>query len=653
MDKTRFLVGTKTTGVLTAVLCAALGVAAPASAHAGPHEAGVHAYLVLTAPGAIDPAVKAVTANGGTVQASYAQMGIVLAHSSAEDFAAKVRAVPGVQQVGDTRGGYDVPDEGTRVAARADSPAAKHLAPELGRAIAAPAEPVDWNMQQIGADKAWAINPGSRDVRVGILDTGVQGTHEDLRDNFDSADSVSCLYGKPNTTPGAWEPDANAPAAGHGTSVAGIIAAAKNDKGVVGVAPNVRIASVKVMEPSGNMFPENVICGLVWSADHGFKVTNNSYYVDPNLYNDPNDQDGAAVIEGVRRAVDYAKGKGTATVAAAGNYSNNLDTQPGVLLPGNLDNAISVTADTIDKKLASYSNYGLNTVEVTAPGGEGSAMINTTALGGGYTTFNGTSASSPHAAGVMALLASAHPQATVDQLRSMLLTQAIDTPCPAGDSRCTGTPAKNSFFGEGIVNALAAVSGGDNPPGPGGQTTVYNEDFEKSTGWTINPNGTDTATSGRFEIAAPQQTTYSGLAIQPGNTPTGTKALVSGAAAGASVGDNDIDGGTTSALSPEVTLPAGAPASLSMAWYLGNLANSAGADYLRVRVVSGGQSSVVAERKSTSTDTAATWSTTTADLSPWAGKTIRVLIEAADADAGSLVEAGVDDLRVTSGKPTH
>ncbi|WP_410663966.1 S8 family serine peptidase [Amycolatopsis sp. lyj-84] len=618
-----------------------------ASLTASAANESVRAYLVLTTPGGIDAVTKAVTDNGGQVRAGYAPIGVVLAHSGADDFAAKMRKVSGVQKVGDTRAGYDVPVEGTRpAAADRNSAARRFLEPQLGKSIAAPAEPVDWNMQQMGADKAWAINPGSRNVTVGILDTGVQGTHEDLRDNFDAANSVSCLYGRPDTKPGAWEPDPGAPAAGHGTSVAGIVAAAKNGKGVVGVAPNVRIAAVKVMEPSGNMFPENVVCGLMWSADHGFEVTNNSYYVDPIMFNNPGDPDQAAVIEGVQRAVDYARGKGSVTVAAAGNYSTNLDNEPGLFLPGDLPNAVSVTADTIDKKLAYYSNYGVDTVELTAPGGEGSAMVNTTALGGGYTTFNGTSASSPHAAGVVALLASAHPQATPDQLRTMLLTQAIDTPCPSGDSRCTGTPAKNSHFGEGIANALAAVSGGTNPE-PEPETPVYSTDFETAGGWSVNPAGSDTATAGRFEVADPAATNFNSLTMQRGDTTSGTRALVTGAAAGAAVGDNDLDGGVTSALSAPIQLPANGKLSVSLSWYLGYLANSAGADYLRVCAVTAEGTTVLLDKKTGSADTAAQWSTATADLTALAGKTIRISVEAADAAGGSLVEAGVDDIRIT------
>ncbi|GAA2827918.1 S8 family serine peptidase [Crossiella cryophila] len=623
-----------------AALAAALPVAALTPVATAEPVAG-RAYLVITAPGGAEEIAKAVVANGGRVQHTYPPIGVLVAHSGATDFAAKLRAVSGVQKVGQTRD-TDLPAE--------HSTARKYLEPQLGSAITRPAEPIEWNMRQLGADQAWAINPGSRTVTVGVLDTGVQGGHEDLRDNFDAANSVSCLYGKPNTAAGAWEPDSYAPAAGHGTSVAGIIAAAKNGKGVVGVAPGVRVASVKVMEPTGYMYAENVVCGLMWSAERGFRVTNHSYYVDPWMFNHSSDADQDAVIEAVRRAVDHAKAKGTLTVAAAGNSGTNLDVEQGLFLPGDLPNAISVTAANTRRELASYSNFGLDTVELTAPGGDGYAMINTTGLNNGYTTFHGTSASSPHAAGVAALLASAHPNAGPDELRKLLLAQATDTPCPSGDTRCTGTPARNSHFGEGIANALKAVSGGDPGPGPGEETTVHAEDFERATGWTGNAGGTDTATAGRFEVGDPQGTSHGGLVLQPDGTPSGSRAVVTGAAAGASVGDNDLDGGASTITSPPITLPAAGRITLSCQYFLGHLANSAGADHLRIRVLTGNNDTVVFEQKTGSTDTAATWRTAKTDLSSLAGKTIRVVVEAADAAGGSLVEAGVDDLRITHRK---
>ena len=248
-----------------AVIAAAVGAgvltaATPAVA------AGTRAYLVITAPNDTTSAKTAITSNAGTVFSSYDAIGVIVAHSSATDFASKMRTVAGVQKVGASRTS-DVP-------AAAYNPAI----PEAPVQSALPTtEPVRTDMSQIGADKAWAINPGSSTVTVGVLDTGVDDLHGDLQPNFKAADSASCAYGKADTRDGAWR-DVDK----HGTHVAGTIAAAKNGKGAVGVAPGVKIAAVRIAEPGTTLFfPENTICAMVWAGDHGFAVTNNSYYTDP------------------------------------------------------------------------------------------------------------------------------------------------------------------------------------------------------------------------------------------------------------------------------------------------------------------------------------------------------------------------------------
>jgi glucose/arabinose dehydrogenase len=186
------------------------------------------------------------------------------------------------------------------------------------------------------------------------------------------------------------------------------------------------------------------------------------------------------------------------------------------------------------------------------------------------------------------------------------------------------------------------------PTGTGPQPgTVYSDTFETATGWTGNPNGTDTATAGRFERGDPAQTT-SGVTLQPGTTPSGSNALVTGASAGAAAGDNDVDGGTTSIQSPAIALPSGTRLTLSFAWYLAHLNNAATADHLRVSVV-GTSTSVVFTQTGAASNRAGAWATATADVSGFAGQSVRIRVEAADAGTASLVEAGVDDVRITSG----
>ncbi len=98
---------------------------------------------------------------------------------------------------------------------------------------------------------------------------------------------------------------------GHGTHTAGTIAAAKNGIGIVGVAPNVKIAGIKAGNAAGFFFPEAVVCAFVWAGDHKIPVTNNSYFADPWLFNCRNDPDQRAIWMAERRAIAYAQSKGT------------------------------------------------------------------------------------------------------------------------------------------------------------------------------------------------------------------------------------------------------------------------------------------------------------------------------------------------------
>ncbi|MFE5797373.1 S8 family serine peptidase [Streptomyces sp. NPDC056503] len=443
--------------------------------------AGTRAYLVITTPGDTTAVRSAVTANGGSVFAAYDAIGVIVAHSTSASFATTLRGVAGVQKVGATRTS-DVP-------ADAYNPT---LPANPAQSAAPTTEPVRSDMTQIKADQAWAVNPGSASVKVGILDTGVDDQHQDLAPNFNAADSVSCAYGKADTRAGAWR-DVDQ----HGTHVAGTVAAAKNGKGAIGVAPGVKISSVRIAEPGSTLFfAENTICGLVWSGDHGFKVTNNSYYTDPWQFNCPNNLDQAAILEGVGRAQAYAEGKGSLQVAAAGNSNVDLankttdssspnDSTPVTRtitndcldIPAELPGVVTVAANgTSGTSKASFSNFGRDVIEVSAPG----ESVYSTVPGGKYSSLSGTSMASPHVAGVAALLASANPAYTPADLRAKLGEHATDLACPS-DARCTGTTAKNSFFGEGRVDALKAVGGSTPPPG---------KYFENLTDVTVSDNAT-------------------------------------------------------------------------------------------------------------------------------------------------------------------
>ena len=178
-----------------------------------------------------------------------------------------------------------------------------------------------------------------------------------------------------------------------------------------------------------------------------------------------------------------------------------------------------------------------------------------------------------------------------------------------------------------------------------GAVTIFSDDFETSTGWTANAAGTDTATLGQWQRADPAATNSSG-AKQLGTTVSGSNDLVTGPLAGASAGDHDVDGGATTIRSPAIALTGGSTYRLSLSYYLAHGSNSSSADYFRVRVI-GSTTSTVLNVAGAAVDRDAVWTSGTADLSAFAGQTVRLQIEAADASTASLVEAAVDNVTVT------
>ncbi|TDW86685.1 S8 family serine peptidase [Kribbella sp. VKM Ac-2566] len=443
------------------VLAACLVVATatlPAGAAPTRSEAGLRAYFVITAPNQTGKVTGAITQNGGTVYATYDAIGVIVAHSTATDFADKLRGVEGVQKAGATRTS-DLPPDVSNPAvppAVAETPTAQ---PETDRA----------DMTLIGADRAWAKNPGSKSVTVGVLDTGVDDQHPDLKANFDAAKSASCAYGKLDTRPGAWRPVGE-----HGTHVAGTIAGAKNGIGMVGVAPGVKVSSIRVAEAGSQLFfPENTVCAFMFAADKGVSVTNNSYYVDPWLFNCPSDKDQDAILEAVRRSVAYSDSKGVVNVAAAGNEDYDLAnktadesspddstatvrpvTNDCLSLPHELPNVVVVAAVDPTSAKSPFSNFGENKINLAAPG----QAVYSTVPGGGYKILEGTSMASPHVAGVAALLRSVDPKLNPSQVRARLAQQANDLACPpAASGECSGSAGNNSYYGEGLVDAAEAV----------------------------------------------------------------------------------------------------------------------------------------------------------------------------------------------------
>ncbi|GAA3649143.1 S8 family peptidase [Streptomyces fenghuangensis] len=454
-------------------------------------------YVVNTSshPGTIRRVEREIAKAGGTVVVTHRKIGVIVVHSANPGFAERMREVRGVHSAGATR------TAPLKAAGTTEVGAPQYVA-EAARTSAATAaaegEPMEadlWGLRAIRADEAAKVNPGSDKVTVAVIDTGVDDTHPDLAPNFSAGQSANCVGGVADTSEGAWRPYTDGDY--HGTHVAGSIAAARNGVGVAGVAPGVKVSSIKVSEPDTSLFyPEAVICAFVFAADKGVEITNNSYYVDPYLYNCEDDADQGAVVEAVRRAARYAERRGTLHIASAGNSNHDLasdaivdgsspnDTTPVertidpsecLDLPTQLPGVVTVTATGVQDLKSYYSSYGHRVADVAAPGGDrfqipdtpsGNGRILSTMPNDSYAFLQGTSMASPHVAGVAALLKSRHPWASPAMLQLMMKAQADNPGCPetydpdgngVEDSTCEGGKRVNGFYGHGIVDALDAV----------------------------------------------------------------------------------------------------------------------------------------------------------------------------------------------------
>jgi subtilisin family serine protease len=459
-------------------LIGGLLLAAPAAA-----AGAASTYLILYAKAGVPAdAARSISDAGGTLVARYDAIGVAVATSSNAQFRATIVRDSRVEGAAAT-GAFGVRLTDEFVAAGGPPPGS---APAPGDD---PLSVFQWDMVQIHAPEARAINGGSPSVVVGDIDTGLDYTHPDLAANVDFANSVSCIGGVPDQDPAAWV-DVN----GHGTHTAGTIAAAKNGIGIVGVAPNVKIAGIKAGNDDGFFFPEAVVCAFMWAGSHHLDVTNNSYFADPWFFNCRNDAEQRAIWKAEQRAIRYAMGQGVVVVAAQGNENIDLskrnvdtispDTDPNpltrevtnacVVIPVEIPGVIGVTADGYNLQKAYYSTYGVGVADVTAPGGDRRFQIPPTGNGrvlstvpGGWAYAQGTSMASPHAAGVAALIRSQHPAMPAGAVAAMLQNTADPMACPPNPfdpgppfifaATCVGGAGYNGFYGHGQINALSAV----------------------------------------------------------------------------------------------------------------------------------------------------------------------------------------------------
>lgn len=282
----------------------------------------------------------------------------------------------------------------------------------------APGQSLPWGVNRIDAELAWGSATGEG-VKVAVLDTGISLSHSDLKGN---------IKGGYNAIDPAKSPeDQN----GHGSHVAGTIAAVNNSLGVVGVAPKASLYAVQVLGASGWGYCSDIIEGLGWSINNQMKVANMSF-------------GGSEPCSGEVEALDSAHAAGITLVAAAGNnYGGEVD------WPAKHDKVIAVTAIDSKNAFASFSSKGPE-VDLTAPG----VSIYSTYKKGGYQVLSGTSMAAPHVSGVAALVLQKNPGFTPDKVKARLESTAE---CLGNLGGCTTNGSRNELQGYGLVDAEAAV----------------------------------------------------------------------------------------------------------------------------------------------------------------------------------------------------
>lgn len=424
-------------------------------------SASINSYMIISQSETLPTKLETSVKKYGEVTRTIPEIGVVIVQSSDSNFDKKVMKLEGVRSV--------IPDLTVNWLEPIDF---DPFANPLSIGSDEPFFGYQWGMDAIDAPEAWNEGFEGNGVRVFILDSGIDAEHPDLSSNLNTELSASFVPGEDwNIQPGFYF--------NHGTHVAGIVAAANNEFGVIGVAPMAEIVAVKVLsEYTGSGSFSGINAGIVYAANNGADVINMSLGAALNKNGKFYDEEGnleakipskyiQEVVLAQQRAINYAFKKGVTIITSAGNDAINADgNESTIILPADLNNVVTVSStapfawaydqNTFLDDPASYTNYGKSLVDISAPGGDFDSpydlwwydMVLST-ISGGWSWSAGTSMASPHVSGVAALIICKNGGDMDPHEVEMQLYKSADQ---------IDTNGKSSYYGKGRVNAFRAIS---------------------------------------------------------------------------------------------------------------------------------------------------------------------------------------------------
>ncbi len=407
---------------------------------------GSDEYLVVFGNSGIPArAAVQVEAAGGQVIKEIPQIGVLVVRGDT-DFAARAKGIRGVVEVG-TNSIWHAQQSVTMQSLDVTTERVEDNDLYMD---------YQWDIKRAGGvPETWAIEKGAGTI-VAILDSGVYWEHPDIAPNYLYGKSYVMEHIDPWGDPAPAE-DAN-DYFGHGTAIAGTIAAPITQGRIIGIAPEAGIANYKVLTTFGYGYFDWILQAIVDAADDGVQVINMSFGYFVSM-----PDDGAATYVAFVRATSYARQKGVLLVAAAGNEATDLSKiRPIVRLPAGAPGVIAVSATTSTDELAGFSNYGAGSF-VSAPGGDdwdpypfGNCLVAWSPItwipfwaGQEYIFGSGTSLAAPKVAAAAALIYAQNPGIGPAQVQARLIQTAEDI----------GEPGFDREFGHGLVHAYRALTG--------------------------------------------------------------------------------------------------------------------------------------------------------------------------------------------------